>query len=319
MNYCIYGNESYLMRAKLKEIIKEHVGEDASLNTVFYDASANDFQISSLINDAWTIPFFAETKVIVLQNAFFLSSSDTLKENDAKLLSNYLSDSNNTTILVFYGEFESMDARKKICKEINKTCRVFPLMKMAIPQFKGYVLQALKQNKITLNQEAMELLMERLPQDLESFHHELEKMKLYASHYQKKDIEKLITRPMDEDVFHLVNSVVNKDLKSALHLWNDLWILNKDPIYLVSLLASQFRLMFQVITLLNQGVAAHALAQELAVHPFRVKKAEEATRGLSANRILGVLNELAILDQAFKSGTLERKLGFEMFLIKVTR
>ena len=70
------------------------------------------------------------------------------------------------------------------------------------------------------------------------------------------------------------------------------------------------------------GAGAHAQrsaderiddAQQLKVHPFRVKKAHEAVARLNSERLLEILNDLAELDQRFKSGTLDRRLGFEMF------
>ena len=90
MNYLLSGTESYLMKKRLNEIIKEWVKDDPEMSLVTYDASMNDFMMSTLIEDASTIPFFTEHKVIVVKNCQFLSTTGSISEADTKILEKYL-------------------------------------------------------------------------------------------------------------------------------------------------------------------------------------------------------------------------------------
>ena len=289
------------------------------MNTVVYDAGSADFQLRAVLEDAWTIPLFAEKKTVVVRNPIFLTPSGSLNDKDGKALEEYLNQACPSTDLIFCGEFDSLDQRKKLVKLVLKTCRVFTMKRMDEREFRSYVNQQLSAHQLILSRDAMEELMQRLPLDMESFHQELIKLTLYGTKISRDDIVHLVSRPLDEDVFHLVNAVITHNLKQAMHLWKDLDSLNKDPIYLVALLASQFRLMAQVRMLSDRRMSESMIAQQLKVHPFRVKKAHEAVARLNSERLLEILNDLAELDQRFKSGTLDRKLGFEMFLIKAAR
>ena len=316
MNYLLYGSETYRLKKKLDELLKANDPENTGMNTVVYEAGNADFQLRAVLEDAWTIPFFAEKKTVVVRNPAFLTTSGSLNEKDGKALEDYLNHSCPSTDLIFCGEFESLDQRKKLVKLAIKTCRVFTMKRLDEREFRSYVNQQLSAHQLILSREAMDELMQRLPLDLESFHQELIKLTLFGTKISRDDIVHLVSRPLDEDVFHLVNAVITHDLKQAMHLWYDLDSLNKDPIYLVALLASQFRLMAQVRMLSDRRMSESMIAQQLKVHPFRVKKAHESIARLNSERLLEILNDLAELDQRFKSGTLDRRLGFEMFLIK---
>ena len=319
MNYLLYGTESFRLKKKLEEILTANDPQRSSLNCFFYDGSAADFRIQDVLEDAWTIPFFAEKKTLVIRNPQFLYSTGSLKEKDSAALEAYLKQSCPSTDLIFYAQAESVDQRKKLVKLIIKTCRVFNMKKMDEREFRAYVIQTLKEHHLQLDPDALSELLSRLSDDMESFHHELEKLELFGSRIHREDVVHLVSRPLDEDVFHLVNAVAAQNLKQALHLWADLSVLNKDPIYLVALLASQFRLMNQVSMLADHRMTEREIAAQLKVHPFRVKKALEARASLSSQRLLSILNDLAVLDQNFKNGITDRKLGFELFLIKAAK
>lgn len=318
MNYLVIGNESFLLKKQLNEILQQNSMEQNSMDTIFYDGSSNDFSITAVIDDCNMLPFFNEKKTVILNNPVFLSTQKALNDGDSALLEKYLKNPSPMTDLIFYGDV-TLDKRKKMVKLIQASCRAYQCDRLSPQEFNTYVSKQLNQAHIAITNDGKTTLMSRLPNDLENFHSELDKMGLYGSQLDSEAITKLISRPLDEDVFHLVNDVVNRNMKGALHLWNDLYMLNKDPIYLVALLASQFRLLYQVKTYLDLGYRERDIQKELKVHPFRVTKAIESLRGLSKERCLEILNALAELDQSFKMGLIDKKAGFELFLIRTAR
>ena len=111
---------------------------------------------------------------------------------------------------------------------------------------------------------------------------------------------------------------VEKNVKKMFSIWEDLQILNKDPIYLIALIASQFHLLFQVKCAMIKGMHDQSeIASLLSVHPYRVKLALPVCARLSVDTIMDLLHRLADLDQSIKSGKLDKKLGFEIFLLKL--
>ncbi|MEG0362156.1 MAG: DNA polymerase III subunit delta, partial [Longicatena sp.] len=55
----------------------------------------------------------------------------------------------------------------------------------------------------------------------------------------------------------------------------------------------------------------------LKAHPYRVKMSLQSVDYLSINELFSILNQIAQLDQDMKNGKIDKKLGFEMFLIRM--
>lgn len=314
MNYCLYGTEGLLIKEKLEEIKKEWLKEDC-FNLNIYDYSKNDFNLSKIIEDCWTIPFLSEYKIIVIRNATFLSTTTSLSESDQKLLIDYLKKSCSSTILVFIGEFEKMDSRKKLVKELNKSAKVYLCNPLDEPQFKAYVKDCLKKHSIVLSQDALNELLSRLKPNMLAFQNVLEQLSLYPDEIDLEVIQALIKRPLEDNVFDLTDALVKQNLKKCLHIWRDLQVVNTDPIGLLGLISTQFRLLYQIKVLTLQGNSESLMASTLKVHPYRVKLAKEASSFISLQRLAEIVKACANLDQQFKSGTVDRNLGFENFLI----
>ena len=89
-----------------------------------------------------------------------------------------------------------------------------------------------------------------------------------------------------------------------------------DPIYLIATLASQFRFLFQVRTLMNEGMSKQGIQSRLQAHPYRVQMSMRQCQPYSSAFLLEQLRQLADLDQRIKSGRIDKKLGFELYLLQ---
>ena len=125
---------------------------------------------------------------------------------------------------------------------------------------------------------------------------------------------------MEEDIFILVNAVVNRNLKKAMSAAEDLLSNNKnDQVMFIAILAKQFRFLFQVKLLSKRGMSENKIAQILSANPYRVQKSLDSIYRVSLEQIEENLLHLAKLDQKIKQGKMDKKIGFELFLIEATR
>lgn len=315
MNYVVYGEEQYQVKKMISAIIKKEVGSSDEMNTTQYDAT--QVSIDQILEDAETIPFFAEKKVIIVNRANFLSASNDT-DIDLTRLENYLTQPLASTTLILSGSFAKMDTRKKIVKKISSLCEVHVCNKLDKGSLPSFLQEEIKKRHIDISAPAYRLLCDRLPFDIGVIHHELDKLELYGKAIDEEAVKQLVTRSLEEDVFALVNAVVEKNSKRCFQIWEDLQVLNKDPIYLIALIASQFHLLYQVKVQLMKGRArSEEIAKELGVHPYRAKLAVPVCQRLAIDDVLLVLNQLADLDQNIKAGAIDKKIGFELFLLGV--
>ncbi len=314
MNYVIYGEEQYRIRKTIESIIIQYGDLKDDLLTTYYDARSTSIDV--IFEDANTIPFFSDYKIIVVEHANFLSASNDTHV-DLKLLEQYLEHECESTILILSGYFSKLDARKGIVKKLKQSWKFYECNKLDEKGKAAFVEEQIQLRKLKIDVQAKHLLIKYLPLDMMNIQHELDKLEIYGDSIDSKVIEALISKPLNDDVFAMVNAVVNKDIKQAFSLWKDFCVLNIEVIYLISLLASQFRFLYQVKLLTLQNKGKDTIAKQLSAHPYRTQLAIQTCYRLSCDEILDKLAQLATLDQKLKSGTLDKKLGFELFLLKM--
>ena len=317
MNYIIHGEEAYLLKKNKKEIIAQWISDENEMSVVEYDAANKDFSIAHVVEDAQTIPFFTEYKVIVINNPTFLSATGSINEKDNNLLSSYLNDSNSSTIIIFYLENIKLDSRKKIVKTLKKSARDIKCDKLDASQFNAYLNDKIKTMEIKIDKNAYQELLSRLNNDLTILNNELNKLQLYEKHITLKDVEDLVSRPLEDKAYELVNAIVGKNLKKTFKIYQDLCVNKVNQIMLITIIGRQFRMMYTVKQLTLDGNSEQSIATKIKVHPYPVKLAKQASMYIEFDDLLALLNECAKLDQKIKNGTIDKDLGFELFLIKI--
>ena len=105
----------------------------------------------------------------------------------------------------------------------------------------------------------------------------------------------------------------NKD--EALEIYNEMLKVNEEPLKIVILLASQFRLMYQAKELAKKGYSEKNISEVLKVHPYRVKLALQKGKKYKVETLLNYLNALADIDIAIKTGKTDKNLALELFLL----
>lgn len=322
MNALIYGNESYLLNQALHKRIKQLVHVQDTMNTVFYDASNNTFSILKVIEEAQTLPFFSDHKVLVIQNCLFLTRGVSLKDNEINELIQHLSRPIETCTIIFMHDNDNLDTQKKLTKKLLELCEVEHVKKLETNEFRQFLMKLLKERNIKMSSDAFEEFLKRMDNNMSISYHESEKLALFGQMIDLDDVEALISRPLDNEAFHLVNALMDKNLKQALHIYNDMMILNMEPLSFSGLIASQLRLLYQVASLDKEGYHRQEMINKLSpannVNVYRLNRMLTLARQTTPDRILCILNYLANYDHRSKLGLVDKKFGFELFLIEAT-
>ncbi len=312
MIYVLYGIEQYLVVKERQAIIKKYV-EDESMNVTYYDASKTTME--EIINDAQTTPFFADYKCIVAQQAKFLSGSSSEGAN-IPLLEKYMSNQNQSTILIFELDHDKLDQRKNIVKKMKKEAHVKEFKQLDDARRNQFLQSEIKKRNIVMSHSALEECKYRMGSSMSKIMQELDKLATYSLKIEKEDVMALVQRPLEDNVFDMFNALIAQNFKKVYQLWKDFDSQNQEVIALIALLASQYRFLQQVKVLDHEGFSKSEITKELKAHPFRVEKTLAMCHKIKMKTLNTVLYDLADLDQRIKSGRIDKKLGFELFLVQ---
>ena len=313
--YLIYGNENYLIEKKINEIITSNDIEKD--NIIKYDLT--EVNVKEAIIDASTVSMFETKKLIICENCKFLTGDNKKEVNhDLDILLNYINNPYSGTVLVFVVNNEKLDERKKIVKELKKVCNVSICNKVESYNLNNYLLNYVKDRGYNINNSSIDLLIKISGIDLNILINELDKIFIYKDNEKSitdEDISSLATRNIDDNIFLLTNSIMDKNKKESLNIYNDLISLGEEPIKLIGALSNQFRLLLQVKLMVKNGYNDSEIISTLKEHPYRIKLSKN--NPYQIKDIKNSILKLSLLDYDIKSGKIDKFEGFQLFLLSL--
>lgn len=314
-NYLLYGEEEYLINKYLKDIIEEN--NISSENIIRYNLDMVD--VSEALVEASTVSMFNENKLIILEGCKFLTGENKKEINhDIDSLIKYLNNPFNDVYLIFIVNNDKLDERKKIVKEIKKLCKIYECKKVENYNLNNILLDYIKEKKYNISNKDISLIIEKVGTDLSYLISEIDKLLLYKDddkNITREDINDVIVRSLENNVFALTNSIMNNDKNKIFDIYNDLIKVGEDPTKLLIILSNQFRLILQVKLMQNNGYTDNEMISVIKEHPYRIKLAKETN--YSKSKLIKYIKDLSDLDYKIKSGIIDRFLGFELFLLNI--
>jgi DNA polymerase-3 subunit delta len=318
--YVCYGPEIYARDAYIVSLADRLVPpEEREFAISRYDL--NETPLDAVLDDAETVPFMAERKLVIAHNAMFLTGAKEGKiVHRVDRLAEYLKSPVDYSVIVFTVNADKLDERKKIVKTLKEQKALKPFLPLAPEQLAEWVERRAEKLKITFAQGAVQQLILFTGAQQQTLAKEMEKLSLYAGANGRvtgEMIDELVVRSTEQNVFILIEDIVNQRKERAFSILYDLLKQREEPIKIIVLMARQFRMIQQVKELVRQGYTHQQIAGQIGAHPYPVKLAAEQGRKYDQQRLSGILGKLADLDYRIKSGKVDKVFGLEMLLLEV--
>ncbi len=318
--YLMFGKETYYIDETLRLLLSTVLNDDErDFNLSTYDLE--EVPIDVAIEDAQTIPFFGDKRVVIVKNAWFLTGIKEKEkiQHDLEALQAYILSPSPSAILVIIVHADKLDERKKITKLLKKETE---LIEAKVPDEKGlaeWILAEAKRNDVTITEDAAQLVLQYVRGSITLLVQELGKLSMYVGQkgiINKEVVQLLTSKTIEDNIFELIDCVIQKKVSQAMEIFQDLLKLNEEPIKILSLLSSQIRLLYHVKDMSHRGYGQQQIATILKIHPFRVKLALQKVAQFSNDYLLHSLDELAEMDYRIKTGRIDKKLALELFILK---
>lgn len=306
--YLIYGNDYSLIKREIDKITKD-------INDVTtYDLSLE--KVDNLLNDASVISMFGDKKVLIGENALFLSTTSSSINHDLDYLERYLEDDNHDNIVIFTLNENKLDERKKIVKLLKKRATVIHKDVIKDKDLPDFVRDEFSNNGYKIDYKTASYFVLYAGSNTDILISEINKMMMYKDDDKAikiEDINEITSKKINDNIFDLSNAIMDKDFKKMYECYNDLMTLKEEPIKIIAMLGSSFTLVYQCKLLYNDGKRQNEIADILKVHPYRVKLAIE--NNYKINNIKEILKKLHNLDYEIKSGKIDKTVALDNFLL----
>lgn len=311
MIYILYGTEQLLIDKFIDNIVKTKKIE----NIVRYDLEESN--LDNIIEDASYLDLFGNEKVIIVNNSLFLTSALSIETDE---LEKYILNQNEKSIIFFVVNNEKLDERKKIVKFLKEKVEVKEFNKIQGYDLEKYIKSSFNEDNYKIDNEGIKKIISLLGGNFQLIDNEIKKLKLYKIDdkiINISDIETVVTKVLEDDIFKLVEAVINNNKEKIFNIYKDLIELGEEPIKIVVMLANQFRLIYQVKVLLEDGLNKSEIASLLKVHSYRVQLAIEKSSKYQESKLLNILESLADIDMEIKSGVSDKNKALEIFFLEL--
>lgn len=213
--YYLMGEEGYFTDCITDYIMENALNEferDFNL-TVYYGLDAD---IDTIVTAAKRFPMMAERQVIVVKEAQLLKNIDSLLY--------YLQAPQPTTVLVFAHKNGSLDKRKKVATELERSGVVLDSKKMKDDQLPSFINSCLREKGLTADNKSVLMIRESIGADLSRIAGEIAKLAIAlsagATAVTPELVEEHIGISKEYNNFELQNALVEKDIYKANKIIN---------------------------------------------------------------------------------------------------
>lgn len=308
MNVYLIASESFrLIDEEIAKICKN------SHNIIKYDLANSLLQ--DIIEEALYMSLLTEQKYIVVKNANFFSS-EKIKESDNELLIKYLENPNKQTTIIFTTQ-NKLDERKKITKLVKEKYKVIDIPKLNPYDLNKKVRTILNKEGFKIDYESVNYLLRNCLNNYDLIFNELEKIKLYyvdQKDIKFNDLKNLISNNIEDNIFKLINAIIEKNNNDMFKIFNDLKLLKEEPISFIVLLSREYRNMYLIK---ENKTNENDLCKILNIAKWQYEKLKKCSYDYSILELKNKLKELYNLDLKIKKGKIDKYLGFELFMLNI--
>lgn len=317
----LFGVQDLMLKSTLKKIITEKIKEINEFNFVSYDAL--ECEMLDVMYEATLMPICEDSRIIVVDNAAFLSAEKskkvTLTKEEEKAILDYVKNPNSAVTMIFIVHSEKIDEKNAIIKAVKENGRIIEALNPSDKDWIKYAEKLFANYGIEANYNVIDEFTKRTNKDAMLMNNEIKKLALYSNKITMNDLDLLVAKPLEDKIFNLCTLIVTNKTKEAINLYRDLLVKNEEPVAIIALIATQIRLFVDVFTLSEAGLSQADISKELNIHPYRIKLALDNRRYIKLKNLKQEIDNLYKLDYDIKSGKIDRFFGLEMFILNFNK
>ena len=306
--YLLYGEEAYLKQQYKRNLVKALNPDDDTMNFTRYEGKGID--VRELLSLCDTMPFFAERRVVLLEDTGFFKNKCEELADYMKALPDYL-------YLVFCES--EVDKRSRMYKAVKACGSIGEFKQQDEKTLMRWAAGILGKNGRRITQRDVELLLTMTGTDMGNIRMELEKLISYTlgrDVITEEDVEAICTTQVSNKIFDMITAIANRQTRKAMDLYEDLLTLKEPPMRILFLIARQFNQILQVKELMGQGMDKSTIASRMKLQPFVAGKIMLQAKTFSREQILSYVNLCVDAEESVKTGRLTDRLAVELLIAK---
>lgn len=322
--YFLSGNEEYLMKEAVEALKDKYIDKSfEALNYIIIDGKEKSFD--DILNACETLPFMSEKKLVVIKDISEIMESN-LNELD-KTLSSYVENLDTYLCLIIMDRSNNFKKTTKLYKTINKLGGVVEFNSLKGRELNTWVENKFKKNNKKISASNISYFIGQSSysdynsiKTLYDLENELTKVVDYTSNNEvsKEDIDLVLTKTLDTNIFNLLGSINKRDSEEALKIFNEMYIAGEPVQKILSMIIRQLRLTLGYKLYKEKGYTDGEIGDKLGIKPFELKKIGKESNNFTEVQLNRALNYILELDIKQKTSSHDEKLALEMLIVNLS-
>ena len=303
----------------------------ADLNTSRLNGESLTFEM--LQADALTIPFLAERRLVVVENARQMLAK-VGKEDQAKFLDLFEHLPQTSALVLIVDDQITKKWRERdwlnakgyswVIKwmEANRVKGV--IVDCSLPDqedMTAWIMRRAKELNGALRPDAARLLVTYLGNDTLMAAQEIEKLITYVGPsgvVEPTDVALLTAHEQEGNIFAFTDALGERNAVKAMQEFM-LLTEKSDVMELTGMIYRQFRLLIQAREILDEGGGVAQIENELGIANFVAKKMYTQAQRFELGQLLSIYERLLQIDEGIKTGGMPAQTAFELLIADLTR
>jgi len=296
----LYGEDTYRQKEKLGEIMEEHKQKHKSgLNLRYLEGKNISFD--DLRNEMLGISMFKEKKLVVVLDPL---SNSKLKEDFLEKGEAFIA-SDNVLLLVEQAKILKAD---KLLKFLEKKGKIQEFELLTGVKLKNWIKKEIEEKGGTINEAALEKLIEYVGSDLWRMENEVLKLVNYSKNITEKNIDLLVHPSHETNIFDTVDAIAAKNKRKAMDLIKSHIEKGESAIYILAMIASQIR---NIISVKGGGPG------QLGMHPFVFRKTTYQANNFNLEELKSIYARITQLDSEIKVGKINQSIALDVLISEI--
>ncbi len=306
----LFTQEELFLKRQVEELFRNEIIDKATADfnyNVFY---AEDADIDEVLDTIKTNPFLGERRLVILKNI------EKYYPHEKKLTA-FLKNPAPKTVFIMETIKKSSD---KFIKKITPYSTEVSFSPLKGPQLNKWISEYAKGKGKRISFEGIEILLEKIGNELDTIINALNKLLLYAGDnmiISEMDIESLIKKTREDTRFTFLNAIMNKQTGIALEMASVLSRNGKHATDLIGLINWQMKRIEGVKLLTKSGWTKDKMAAQLKMTPYVFNIVHKQSERFTRQQIERGFELLLSSDLALKQGLKSPGLTLETLIVQL--
>lgn len=314
MHYLFYGEDTFSINEKVKNLANKFKGVHSDLNV--FNLDGDTMTLENYTGTVNTPSFFGNKKLVVIRNFLIENKNNDLKKDIAKAL-----DKIPETSTVLFVEQGLPDMRSVLFKKLNKPKLAQKFDFLSPFKINAWIEERVKEEGGIISSDAKEKLLIFVGQNLWRLDNEIKKLVLYKNGTMigPDDVEKMVFAESNSSIFNYIDALAERNAAKALSILGALIASGEEEFYIFTMIIYQFRNLLFVSELMEENLPPAKIASEAKIHPFVIRKSQGFIRHYTREKLQKTYGELQKVDYKIKSGTLDLSLALDYLTTRLCR